>query len=68
MEVRLGEFFELEHPVSRFIEMWEVVNVSGTRVELRAITGGDANDLDRTLSASIAQIAKYRSEISGSTV
>ena len=65
MEIRPGELFEFAHPISGIIEMWEAMNVIGTRVELKAITGSYANDLDRTLSARAEHIVKYRSHISG---
>jgi hypothetical protein len=45
--------------------MWEVQNVSGDRVELKAITGNYVSDLDRTLSARTTEISKYKSSISG---
>jgi hypothetical protein len=68
MEIRPGELFEFKHPISGIIEMWEAMNVIGARVELKAITGSYANDLDRSLSARPEQIIKYRSPTSGPAV
>jgi hypothetical protein len=65
MDIHQGELFEFKHPVSGIIEMWEAVNVSGPRIELKTITGSYANDLDRTISARAEDIIKYKSKISG---
>ena len=65
MQTSIGELYEIKHPISGIVEMWEVQNVSGDRVELKAITGNYVSDLDRTLSARTTEISKYKSSISG---